>query len=301
MAFINRHRHHETDGLVWGVEPICKVLQFAPSTYYCFMKRTSSRRKRRDEVLKGHITRVFAENRQVYGANKIWRQLNNEGIRVARCTIERLMRELGLVGARRGKVGIRTTVPDELCERPKDLVERKFEANAPNKLWVADITYVKTLQGWVYVAFVIDVFSRMVVGWKVDSSLHSSLALDALEMALHDRKFPRGCIHHNDRGVQYVSIKYADTLAENGLVASVGSRGDSYDNALAESFNGLYKWELINRQNEWLDAEQVEWETLHYVHWFNHQRIHGANDMCSPVEFEKHYHTQQISLATVGN
>ncbi len=228
-------------------------------------------------MLKVEIRRVRAENFDVYGADKVWTQLNREGHRVARCTVERLMRDLGLQGARRGRQWKRTTIGDDTLERPADLVDRQFTAVGPNRLWVADLTYVKTHTGWVYVAFVVDVFSRYVVGWQTSTSLRSDLAIDALEMAIHGRKDTGlgGLIHHSDRGVQYLSIRYTEHLAEAGVVNSVGSKGDSYDNALAESFNGLYKTELIHRQGPWRNVEHVEWATLTYVDWFNQRRIHN--------------------------
>jgi putative transposase len=289
-AFIDTHRERETEGLKWGVEPICGVLQFAPSTYYAAKSRPPSRRQIRDEQLKPLIERVFDDNYRVYGAEKIWEELLRQDVDVARCTVERLMRELGIQGARRGKCFVVTTETDLLAERPNDCVERNFSAPAPNRLWVADITYIKTLAGWAYAAFVIDVFSRAIVGWKVSTSLHTGIALDALEMAVQARGQHEDLIHHSDRGVQYLSIKYSDRLAEVGVTASVGTKGDSYDNALAESFNGLYKWELIHRRNSWEDVDEVEWQTLLYVDWFNNRRLHGANGMVPPVELETAYY-----------
>ena len=252
----------------------------APNTYWTAKKRPPSARAVRDEELKVEIGRVYDENLFVYGADKIWTQLNNEGIRVARCTVERLMRAMGLVGNRRGRAWTVTTDSNHGFARPADLVDRDFAAPAPNRLWVADITYVKTHSGWVYVAFVIDVFSRMVVGWQASTSLRSDLALDALEMAIWTRQRAgidvSGLVHHSDRGVQYLSIRYSERLAANDIVASVGSKGDSYDNALAESFNGLYKWELIHRQGPWRGIDDVEFATMTYVDWFNHRRLHGT-------------------------
>jgi putative transposase len=252
----------------------------APNTYWAAKTRPPSRRAERDAELVVEIQRVYDENLFVYGADKIWDQLNKEGIRVARCTVERLMRRMGLSGNRRGRAWTVTTITDERLERPADLVDRAFDAPTPNRLWVADITYVKTHSGWVYVAFVIDVFSRMVVGWQASRSLRSDLALDALEMAIWNRQRQgvdvSGLVHHSDRGVQYLSIRYADRLAANEIVASVGSKGDSYDNALAESFNGLYKWELIYRQGPWSGLDDVEFATMTYVDWFNHRRLHGT-------------------------
>ena len=249
----------------------------------------------------GEIGRVWSENMGgVYGADKVWTALNREGKRVARCTVERLMRDLGLSGARRGKAFKVTTHHDDRQHRPADLVDRNFNAPAPNRLWVADLTYVKTHSGWVYAAFVIDVYSRMVVGWQISQSLRSDLAIEALEMAIWNRtragQVLEGLVHHSDRGVQYLSIRYSERLAENDVVASVGSRGDSYDNALAESFNGLYKWELIHRQGPWRGLDDVEFATLEYIDWFNHRRLHGEitddNTYTTPAEFEALYYRQ---------
>ncbi len=252
----------------------------APNTYWVAKKRQPSARALRDAELIPLIEKTYEGNLSVYGADKIWDQLNKDGTRVARCTIERLMREMGLQGNRRGRTWTVTTVGDERLERPADLVDRDFNAPAPNRLWVADLTYVKTHSGWVYVAFVIDVFSRMVVGWQASKSLRSDLALDALEMAIWNRQRAgvdvSGLVHHSDRGVQYLCIRYADRLAANEIVASVGSKGDSYDNALAESFNGLYKWELIYRQGPWRGIDDVEFATMTYVDWFNNRRLHGT-------------------------
>lgn len=275
----------------------CKI---APNTYWSFKKRPPSKRCVRDAELKIEIQRVYDENLLVYGAKKIWAQLNEEGIRVARCTVERLMRQMGLVGNRRGKTWTMTTDSDHAFARPADLVDRDFAAPAPNRLWVADITYVKTHSGWVYVAFVIDVYSRMVVGWQASKSLRSDLALDALEMAVWNRQRHgidvSGVVHHSDRGVQYLSIRYADRLAANDIVASVGSKGDSYDNALAESFNGLYKWELIYRRGPWRGLDDVEFATMTYVDWFNHRRLHGTittgAGYTTPAAAENDYYRQ---------
>jgi len=256
--------------------------QIAPNTYYSHKKRPPSARYLRDEYLKGQIARVWQDNMDgVYGADKVWAQLNREGIPVARCTVERLMRDLGLSGARRGKAHKVTTGVDQRQHRPADLVDRDFTAAAPNRLWVADLTYVKTHSGWVYAAFVIDVYSRMVVGWQISNSVRSDLAIDALEMAIWNRARAGqnldGLVHHSDRGVQYLSIRYSERLAENDIVASVGSRGDSYDNAMAEAFNSLYKWELVYPQAPWRGLEDVEFATLGYIDWFNHRRYTGRS------------------------
>lgn len=289
--YIDAHRER------FGVEPICSVLQFAPQTYYAAAGRPASMRRQRDERLKVEIQRVFDEHRQVYGADKVWAQLNREGQRVARCTVERLMRELGLRGVVRGKT-VRTTVGDTGVARPADLVDRQFRSTAPNRLWVSDLTYVKTHSGWVYVAFVIDVFSRRIVGWQASRSLRTDLALDALEMALWARRGEQldGLIHHSDRGVQYLAIRYTERLADAGAVTSVGSRGDSYDNALAESFHGLYKAELIHKHGPWRGLDDVEFETLSYVDWFNHRRLHGEIGMVPPAEVEAVYYARRSAI-----
>ena len=298
VSFINDHR--ETG----GVEPICKVLPIAPSTYYeqkaC--QADPSRlpaRARRDAVLCEEIERVWKENRQVYGARKVWRQLRRENFKVARCTVERLMRQLGLQGAVRGRKP-RTTIPDEAAARPADLVERDFTADQPNQLWVADLTYVATWLGFVYVAFVIDVFSRMIVGWRVSRSLRSDLALDALEQALWARPDTDQLVHHSDRGVQYVSIRYTERLAEAGIEPSVGSRGDSYDNAMAETIIGLYKTEVIHRLGPWHNVDHVEFETLDWVDWFNNRRLLEPIGDIPPIEFEELYYRSQEVPATVA-
>jgi len=282
----------------FGVEPICAVLPIAPSTYYAHKvthrdpERRSARAKR-DEVLKSEIQRVWEENYRVYGVRKVWRQLNREGIEVPRCTVERLMRDLGLRGVVRGR-RVKTTVPSEVLDRPMDRVNRAFQASRPNALWVADLTYVATWRGFVYVAFIIDVFARRIVGWRVSSSLHADIALDALEQALYDRGVNKqtDLIHHSDRGVQYLSIRYADRLAEVGIAPSVGSVGDSYDNALAETINGLYKTEVIRQQGPWRNLEDVEFATLTWVDWFNNRRLLEPIGNVPPAEFEAAYYEQ---------
>lgn len=247
----------------------------------------------------GDIERVWHENRMVYGARKVWRQLNREGIEVARCTVERLMRQMGLRGVVRGK-RVRTTIPDDLADRPMDLVHRDFTATRPNQLWVADITYVATWTGFVYVAFVTDVYSRMIVGWRVSRSLRSDLALDALEQALYARPTDDELVHHSDRGVQYLSIRYTERLAEAGIEPSVGSRGDSYDNALAETINGLYKTEVIRQKGPWRGIDQVEFETLSWVDWFNNKRLLEPIGDIPPREFEDLYYEQENEFAMVA-
>ena len=275
----------------------CKI---APNTYWVAKKRPPSARALRDNLLRAEITRVHRENLEVYGADKVWAQLNREGTRVARCTIERLMGDLGLSGARRGKAYKITTRSDERQHRPNDLVDRQFSAPAPNRLWVADLTYVKTHAGWVYAAFIIDVFSRMVVGWQLSNSLRSDLALDALEMAVWNRtrqgQVLDGLVHHSDKGVQYLSIRYSERLAENDIVASVGSTGDSYDKAMAEAFNSLFKWELIYPKGPWTGLDELEFATMGYIDWFNHRRLHGQitddSSYVTPAEFEATYYRQ---------
>ena len=280
----------------FGVEPICRVLPIAPSTYYEQKAREREptrrpRRTQRDEALKPEVERVFDENFRVYGAHKIWKQLNREGIRVARCTVARLMRALGLRGVVRGKRS-KTTIPDELADRRQDRVNRTFSVSRPNALWVADLTYVATWRGLVYVAFVIDAFARRIVGWRVSSSLRSDIALDALEQALYDRDLDdgQGLIHHSDRGVQYVSIRYTERLGEAGIEPSVGSVGDSYDNALAETIIGLFKTELIRQRGPWRNIEAVELATLEWVDWFNHRRLFKPIGDVPPAEKEDEYY-----------
>lgn len=280
----------------WGVRPICKVLQFAPSTYYAATSRSPSPRKLKDELLTQKITKVYDDNYKVYGAKKIWYQLKREGTKVARCTIERLMRELSIQGARRGKTKIRTTVPSDLGSRPSDLVKRDFSATGPNHLWVADLTYVRIRADWAYTAFITDAFARKIVGWKVSPSLRSEIATDALEMAIHQRPpVPGELVHHNDRGVQYLSFRYSTRLEEAGIAPSVGSKGDSFDNALAEAINGLYKTEMVKPHGVFETLEELEWATLLWVDWFNNRRLHGSLGWIPPAEFESNYYNQ-ISL-----
>jgi len=297
VSFIDENRE------AYGVEPICTVIPIAPSTYYEQKAREADpgrlpERVKRDAVLREEIRRVWKGNFQVYGARKVWRQLNREGIRVARCTVERLMGEMGLEGAVRGRK-VKTTVPDVSAERPADLVNREFKANRPNELWVADLTYVATWSGFVYVAFVIDVYSRRIVGWRVSSSLRSDLALDALEQAICEREDEarERLVHHSDRGVQYLSIRYTERLAEAGIEPSVGSRGDSYDNALAETIIGLYKTEVIYARGPWRAHDAVEYATLEWVDWFNNRRLLESIGDVPPAEYELTYHRLNESQA----
>jgi putative transposase len=290
IDFIDEHR------AIHGVEPICCVLPIAPSTYHAHAARRADpdklpARARRDAVLKVEIARVFEENFQVYGVRKVWRQLKREGQEVARCTVERLMQTMGLQGVIRGKP-VRTTISNKAAPCPLDHVNRQFQAPRPNALWVSDFTYVATWAGFVYVAFVIDTFARRIVGWRVSRTAHASFVLDALEQALHDRRplHRGGLVHHSDRGSQYVSIKYTERLTEAGIEPSVGSVGDSYDNALAETINGLYKAEVIHRRGPWRSFEAVEFATLEWVDWFNHRRLLEPIGNIPPAEAEERYY-----------
>ena len=300
MRFISGHKAR------FGVEPICRVLTehgcpIAPSSYYDAVRRGPSARAVRDEQLKAAIARVHAENYGVYGARKVWLALNREGTAVARCTVERLMRELGLHGARRGK-RVRTTWPDAAAARPADLVNRQFTPPAPDRLWVADFTYVPTWAGMVYVAFVIDAYSRRILGWRAATTMRTALVLDALEQALWTRRRDgaadlAGLVHHTDAGSQYTSIAFTERLAAAGVSASVGTVGDAYDNALAESVIGLYKTELIKHRGPWRTPEQVEIATLDYVDWFNNRRLYEACGDIPPAELEDAYYRQNAGLA----
>jgi putative transposase len=292
IAFIDDQRE------VHGVEPICRVLPIAPSTYHAQVARRSdptkvSARGRRDVALNDQIRRVHGANFGVYGVRKVWRQLGREGIEVARCTVARLMRQMGLRGAVRGKE-VRTTIADKATPCPADKVNRQFRAPRPNLLWVSDFTYVATWQGFVYVAFVIDVFARRIVGWRVSRTAHAGFVLDALEQALHERRPVQGggLVHHSDRGSQYVSIRYTERLAEAGIEPSVGSIGDSYDNALAETINGLFKTEVIRRRGPWRSLEAVEFATLEWVDWYNHRRLLEPIGNMPPAEAEARYYVK---------
>jgi putative transposase len=283
--------HHRTQ---YGVEPICTQLPIAPSVYYEHKARETKPERippriRRDLAISGQIHRVYDENFNVYGARKVWRQLGREDIRVARCTVERLMRSLGLQGIRRGKWR-RTTIADTGSNRPADLVQRHFNATRPNQLWVADFTFVATWTGFVYVAFVIDVFARRVIGWRVARSMQTDLVLDALEQAIWSRSEIDGVIHHSDRGTQYLSIRYSERLIDAGVKPSVGTTGDSYDNALAETIIGLYKTEVIYRRGPWRQIDAVEYATLEWVDWFNNRRLLEPIGNMPPAEFETAYY-----------
>jgi transposase InsO family protein len=288
MAFIDAHRDE------YGVESICAQLPIAPSTYYELKAREADPerlppRRKRDRELSASIRRVYEENFAVYGARKVWRQLGRESIVVARCTVERLMRSLGLRGVVRGRK-CRTTIPDESKARPLDHVNRQFQASRPNELWVADFTFVATWAGFVYVAFVIDVFARRIIGWRVARSMHAELVLDALEQAIWARSGAKGVVHHSDRGSQYLSIRYSERLAEIGAQPSVGSVGDSYDNALAETVIGLYKAEVIHHRGPWRSIDEVEYATLEWVDWFNNRRLLESISNIPPAEHEAMYY-----------
>lgn len=295
VAYIDAH--HDTH----GIEPICAQLPIAPSTYWRHKAQQTdptlrSARAQRDDVLKQEITRVWHEQEQVYGAEKVWRQLRREGVPAARCTVERLMKALGLRGVVRGGRCVVTTRPHDAVVMP-DLVDRQFTASRPNQLWVSDVTYVATADGFVYSAFVIDVFARRIVGWKVSHAMRTDFVLDALEQALHHRgDAMQGLVHHSDRGVQYVSMRYTERLADAGIAPSVGSRGDAYDNAVAESVIGLYKTEVIGRRDRWQTLEAVEYATLRWVDWFNHRRLLGPIGFVPPAEHEANYY-QQAAVA----
>jgi transposase InsO family protein len=289
-----------------GVEPICRILEIAPSTYHAHARRrsqpeTAPPRVQHDVELMQEIRRVFDENFQVYGVRKVWRQLRREGFDVARCTVARLMKNMALRGVIRGR-RVRTTVADTAAPCPLDHVNRQFKAPRPNVLWVSDFTYVATWVGFVYVAFVIDAYARRIVGWRVSRSAHAGFVLDALEQAIHDRKpvSRGGIVHHSDRGVQYVSIKYTERLAEAGLVPSVGSVGDSYDNALAETINGLYKAEVIHRRGPWRTSEAVEYATLEWVDWFNNRRLLEPIGHVPPAEAEAAYYRELEELTPIA-
>ncbi|MTH62390.1 IS3 family transposase [Paracoccus litorisediminis] len=291
VSFIDMHRGAH------GVEPICSVLPIAPSTYYNHLAKRAdparqSDRARRDEALRPEIRRVFEENWRVYGVRKVWHQLGREGFDVARCTVARLMKDMGIQGIIRGKPH-RTTIPDKKAACPLDKVNRQFRVPAPNMLWVSDFTYVATWKGFVYVAFVIDAFARKIVGWRVSTSAHAGFVLDALEQAVHDRRPAKGIglVHHSDRGSQYLSIRYSERLAEAGIEPSVGSVGDSYDNALAETINGLFKAEVIHRRGPWRSFETVEYATLEWVDWFNNRRLLEPIGNIPPAEAEANFYT----------
>lgn len=298
VTFIDAHR------AAYGVEPICRVLPIAPSTYYavkaCHADPTRrSARAQQDALLGVAITRVWEASRGRYGARKVWKQLQREGHAVARCTTERLMGALGLAGIVRGR-RVRTTIPEAAAARPLDLVQRDFTAPHPNALWVADFTYVATWRGFVYVAFVTDAFSRRIVGWRASTTMRSDLVLDALEQALYDRDTERGLIHHSDQGSQYLGIRYTERLVAAGIDSSVGSRGDAYDNALAETINGLYKAEVIYHLGPWRGLEDVEFATLEWVSWYNSQRLMAPLGYVPPAEFEEQYHRAQADTAALA-
>lgn len=289
IAFIDDHKNSH------GVEPICGVLPIAPSTYYAHRAKQAdpaklSARAQQDIRLRPDIQRVFDENFRVYGVRKVWRQMQREGFDVARCTVGRLMRSMGLQGVIRGKPH-KTTIPDKKLPCPLDRVNRQFNAPAPNMLWVSDFTYVATWAGFVYVAFVIDIYARRIVGWRASRTAHAGFVLDALEQAVHDRRPAKGTglVHHSDRGSQYLSIKYTERLADAGIEPSVGSVGDSYDNALAETINGLFKAEVNHRRGPWRSFEAVEYATLEWVDWFNNRRLLEPIGNIPPAEAEANF------------
>ena len=300
IAFIDDHRG------AYGVEPICRELPIAPSTYHAHAARRTDPleappRVCRDAALRGEIRRVWEENFQVYGVRKVWRQLGREGIGVARCTVARLMRQMGLKGIVRGK-SVRTTISDKAAPCPLDRVNRDFKAPGPNRLWVSDFTYVASWIGVVYVAFVIDAYARRIVGWRVSKSAEASFVLDALEQAIHARRpaSGSGLIHHSDRGSQYLSIRYTERLGDAGIAPSVGSVGDSYDNALAETVIGLFKTEVIRRRGPWRSCEAVEIATLQWVDWFNHRRLLEPIGNIPPAEAEACYYAELESRAVAA-
>ena len=298
VAFIDAHR------ATYGVEPICRVLPIAPSTSYDAKARQTDptrlpARTKRDTHLRNEITRVWRANRRVYGVRKVWKQLGREGVAVARCTVARLMRAEGLRGVVRG-ARVRTTIPDAAADCPRDLVDRAFVASRPHQLWVADFTYVATWRGMVYVAFVIDVFSRRIVGWRASASMRTDLALDALEQAVYDRETDAGLVHHSDRGSQYLSIRYTERLAAAGIEASVGSRGDAYDNALAESVIGLFMTEVIRHAGPWRGLDDVDYATLEWVAWFNTCRLLEPLGYVPPAEYEAQFDRLLAAPATAG-
>jgi putative transposase len=309
VRFIAEHAGRTDGGLRWGVESICRVLsehgsQIAPSTYYEAVSRPPSKRMLRDGRLSAEIVRVHEANYGVYGPRKVWLALNREGIPVARCTVERLMRDLGITGARRGRRVI-TTRSATAAARPADLVQRRFRPAAPNRLWVADFTYVPTWSGMVYVAFVIDAYARRILGWRAATSMRTALVLDTIEQAIWTRRREgvtdlAGLTHHHDAGSQYASIAFTERLAAAGIDASVGTVGDALDNALAESVIGLFKTELIRRQGPWRTVDQVEAATLGWVDWFNHHRLLEVNGDLPPVELEQAHYRQHPDLAEAG-
>lgn len=283
VAFIDAHRHR------WTVAAMCRVLELPERSYYAAKVRSRCARERRDDTVRSEIRRVWESNYRVYGARRVWKQLVREGHIVARCTVERLMADMRITGVRRGHKH-RTTIADSNATRPPDLVERQFVAERPNQLWVADITYVSTWEGWLYVAFVLDVHSRVIVGWQIASHIRTDLVLDAIEMAIWRRGDPAGLIHHSDAGCQYTSFRYSDRLAQADISASIGSVGDSYDNAMAEALNGTYKAELVRPGGPWRTRSSAEFATIEWIDWYNTTRLHGQLGHIPPLEHEANWH-----------
>ena len=299
ISFVDAHRDRH------GVEPICSELPMAPSVYYAHQRRlahpeTAPRRVREDALLKPQIKAAHKDSYGLYGVRKIWQSLRRQNTQVGRQRVARLMRQLQLRGVSRGRKQVATTVPEPLAEQSKDLVQRHFSAPAPDRLWVADLTYVRVRHGFVYAAFVVDAFARFIVGWKVSTSLSDHLPLDALEQALWARRPAPGLVHHSDRGSQYLSLRYTQRLIDAGLTASVGSVGDAYDNALAETVNGLYKTEVIGRRPQWANRREVELATLAWVGWHNHEHLLEPLGYMAPAQFEQAYYAQQSAAVRVA-
>jgi len=295
VRFIDAHRDR------WAVAPICRVIGFSERTYYAARARPPSARDVSDEAAKVEIRRVWEANYQVYGARRVYKQLHREGHRIARCTVARLMPCIGIRGVQRGKKHF-TTTPDTTAPRPPDLVDRRFVASRPNQLWLADITYASTWEGWLYVAFILDVYSRVIVGWQIANHLRTDLVLDALEMALWRRDLTLGdLVHHSDAGCQYTSFRYSDRLAEAGIAASIGSVADSFDNAMAEALNGTFKAELVKLHGPWRTRQQLEIAVIEWIDWYNASRLHGAIGDIPPTEHEAHWYRQHTPALTAGN
>jgi len=293
VAFIDTHRDR------WPVAVICRVLDFSERSYHAAKRRPPSKRSILDQGYRVAIRRVWENNYRCYGARRVWRQLGREGYQIARCTVERLMADMGIHGVQRGQKRY-TTVADAAAPRPPDLVDRQFVAGRPNQLWLADITYASTWEGWLYVAFVLDVYSRAIVGWQIATHLRTDLVLDALEMAIWRRDHTGQLVHHSDAGSQYTSIRYSDRLTEAGIAASIGSVGDSYDNAMAEALNGTFKAELVYLHGPWRTRAQLEFAIIEWVHWYNTARLHGEIGDIPPAEHETNWYLQHTPVLTAG-